>query len=133
VMPRLLGLAERAWVGDADWSQIQNREQMWNQRDIAWNEFANRIGQFEFRRLDTLYPGLNYRLPPPGGVIRNGQLVANTFYPGLEIRYSLNGSEVTPDSPIYTGPVDMNDSYSVSLATFNTLGRSSRIVTILAE
>jgi len=133
VMPRLLGLAERAWVGDADWSQIQNREQMWNQRDIAWNEFANRIGQFEFKRLDALYPGLNYRLPPPGGVIRNGQLVANTFYPGLEIRYSLNGSEVTPDSPIYTGPVDMNDSYSVSLATFNTLGRSSRIVTILAE
>jgi hexosaminidase len=133
VMPRLLGLAERAWVGDADWSEIQNRDRMWTQRDIAWNEFANRIGQFEFKRLDDLYPGLNYRLPAPGAVIQNGQLHANTLYPGLEIRYLTDSDTVLPDSPIYTGPVDLNGSSSVSLATFNSLGRSSRIVTILAE
>lgn len=133
IMPRLLGLAERAWVGDAKWSQIENREKMWNERDVSWNEFANRIGQFELNRLDNLYPGLNYRLPPPGGMIRDGQLYANTFYPGLEIRYSLNSDEVTPDSPVYTGPVDLNGGNTVSLATFNSLGRSSRTVTIFVD
>lgn len=130
IMPRLLGLAERAWVGDADWSQIQSSDEMWNQRDIAWNEFANRIGQFEFRRLDDLYPGLNYRLPPPGGVIQNGRFYANTFYPGLEIRYEFHSDQVTTDSQLYSGPVELNGSTAVSFAVFNSLGRSSRIVTL---
>ena len=130
IFPRLLGLAERAWVGDADWSEVSGREAMWSARDEAWNEFANRLGRFELKRLDYYYPDIQYRIPPPGAVIEDGRLLANTDFPGLEIRYELDGGTPSEDSPVYAGPVDLNGAETVKLATFNSIGRSSRVVTL---
>ncbi len=131
IFPRLLGLAERAWMGDADLSEHDNRDQMWEERDAAWKEFANRIGWFELKRLDRIYGDrINYRIPPPGAVVENGVLTANTGFPGLEIRYEIDGNEPTEASELYDGPVELGDAEKVSLAVFNSLGRSGRIITI---
>jgi hexosaminidase len=132
VLPRLLGLAERAWVGNPSWGDIENRSRREARRDEAWNEFANRLGQFELNRLSNNFDNINYRLPVPGAVIENGMLKANTAFPGLEIRYELNGNTPGAESPIYTEPVDVSNADSVTLATFNAQGKAGRSVTIQA-
>lgn len=132
IFPRMLGLAERAWVGDADWAEHTNADEMWAARDVAWNEFANRIGQIELNRLDALYSNLNYRIPTPGIVIRDGELYANSPFPGLTIRYTLDGEEPNGDSPVYDNPVDIGSAQTVKAAIFNSAGRQGRTVTVSA-
>lgn len=129
IFPRLLALAERAWVGDASWSQESDDVDMWQLRDVAWNEFANRIGQFEMSRMNLYHEGLNYRIPAPGAVVRDGVFYANSMYPGLKIRYQTDGP-VTSQSTEFTTPVELADAEEVSVALFNSEGRSGRTVTI---
>lgn len=129
IFPRLLALAERAWVGDADWSDIRDEDAMWQERDEAWNEFANRIGQFEMNRLDLYHEGLNYRIPAPGAILRGGVFYANALYPGLTIRYQVDGP-VTGQSPEFTRPLELLGGEEVSVALFNDEERSGRTVTI---
>lgn len=129
VLPRLLGLAERAWVGNPSWGEVENLFQLRSERDGAWNEFANRMGQYEFDRLDKIFDDINYRLPVPGAVIEDGVLRVNSAYPGLEIRYEINGN-LDSNSPVYEGPVEIGDGDSVTISTFSSTGRSSREVTI---
>ncbi|MDZ7718479.1 MAG: family 20 glycosylhydrolase [Balneolaceae bacterium] len=129
VLPRLLGLAERAWVGNPSWGEMENLTQLRSERDAAWNEFANRVGQYELDRLDNIFNDINYRLPVPGAVIEDGVLMVNSAYPGLEIRYEINGTP-NSDSPIYQGPVEINEGDSVTISIFNSAGRSSRKVSV---
>lgn len=129
IFPRLLALAERAWVGDAPWSRERDDEEMWLLRDEAWNEFANRLGQFEMSRMNLYHEGLNYRIPAPGAVVRGGVFYANSMYPGLTIRYQTDGP-VTSQSPEFTSPFELTDAEEVSVALFNNEGRSGRSITI---
>ena len=64
--PKMLGMAERAWAAQPDWATISDLEQHDAAVQDAWNEFANRLGQRELPRLDWLFGGIAYRLPPPG-------------------------------------------------------------------
>jgi hexosaminidase len=93
--------------------------------DAAWNRFANIVGQREMPRLDYIFGGFNYRLPPPGAVIKEGMLYANIDFPGLSVHYTMDGSEPGTDSPVYTGPVEVSG--KVTLRSFDTRGRGSRI------
>lgn len=129
VLPRLLGLAERAWVGNPSWGDMQNLTQLRSERDYAWNEFANRLGRYEFDRLDKKFNDLNYRLPVPGAVIEDGLLKVNSAYPGVEIRYEING-EPGPESPVYDGPVEISEGDSVTISVFSSTGRAGRSVTL---
>jgi hexosaminidase len=130
VVPRIMPLAERAWVPEQEWMVIGNRTERLEALKIAWNEFSNRIGQRELLRLDSMNGGYQYRIPPPGAVIREGKLMANVSYPGLVIRYTLDGNDPTVDSPRYELPVELEGDHTVKLRTFDTRGRGSRIVTI---
>jgi hexosaminidase len=125
--PKLLALAERAWVMPPTWTAQsgENRERSFTE---AWNRFVNKIGATELPRLDA--SDVNYRISPPGAIIQNDSLFANVEFPGLVIRYTTDGSEPTISSPIYTRPVKM-ESAVVKLKTFNTINRSSR--TIIAK
>lgn len=125
-MPRLIGLAERAWSQDPAWTQPGELA-----RD--WNEFANRLGQRELPRLDRLPEPWRYRLPPPGAVVCDGMLHANLDLPGLALHYTLDGSEPGAHSPRYTVPVALAGSRAVKLASVDTRGRASRIVTLNLE
>jgi len=123
-LPKMLGLAERAWVGQATWGSIANKEKRRTAVDEAWNVFANTLGQREIPRLDYIFSGFNYRIPPPGAKIRDGQLFANITYPGLTIRYTSDGNEPTEGSTLYEGPVAVSG--TVKLKAFDTRGRGSR-------
>ena len=124
-LPKMLGLAERAWVGQTGWGSVENTEARRRAMNADWNSFANMIGQREMPRLDHLFGGYNYRLPPPGAVILDGKLHANIDFPGLEIRYTTDGSEPVSDSPLYTGPVEVSG--KVLLRSFDTRDRGSRV------
>ncbi len=130
-MPKMVGFAERAWSGQASWGEIEEPEDRMKAMQQDWNRFANLVGQREMPRLDAIYGGFNYRLPPPGAVIMDGKLHANVDFPGLTIRYSTDGNEPEPASPVYDGPVEVEG--TVMLRTFDTRGRGSRISTVMAE
>jgi len=129
-LPRIIPLAERAWVPNQSWMEIAARAERLEALEIYWNEFANRLGQRELPRLDGMNGGYGYRIPPPGAVIENNELRANVAYPGLDIRYTIDGSEPTDESPRYTDTVTVDENTVVNLRTFDTRGRGSRVVTV---
>ncbi|MFW5973590.1 MAG: family 20 glycosylhydrolase, partial [Bacteroidota bacterium] len=126
--PRILALAERAWAPEPDWTKIDDPDQREPAMEDAWNEFANRLGQRELPRLDRLAGGIGYRIPAPGGVIRDGMLHASVSYPGMTIRYTTDGSTPSPESPEYQVPVSVDG--PVMLRVFDTRGRGGRTVNV---
>jgi hexosaminidase len=129
--PRLIALAERAWAPDPGWCAIPDADARAAAMAGDWCEFANRLGQRELPRLDRAPLAYGYRLPPPG-VQRDGEVVrANVALPGLAMHYTLDGSEPHAGSPRYEGPVTPGrEARVLRIATFDTRGRRSRIVTI---
>ena len=124
MFPKLLAIAERAWAPAPVWSDGNDELQ---QQD--WNIFANTLGQSELMKLDLVEGGINYRIPPPGAVIKDGLLHANSPFPGMDIRYTLDGSEPDKSSNLYTAPIATN-AKEINLKTFSSMGRSSRTTSL---
>jgi len=127
-LPKMLGLAERAWQGTPSWASIEDVPKRDAALDQAWNVFANTIAQRGFPRLDYIFGGFNYRIAPPGAIIKDGRLEANTSFPGMAIRYTTDGSEPDKNSPLYEGPIEVTG--LVKLKSFNRIGRGSRSVLV---
>lgn len=124
-LPKLIGFAERAWVGQASWGMIADQGKRVEAMDMDWNRFANIVGQRDMPRLDYLFGGFNYRLPPPGAVVLDGKLHANVDFPGLTLRYTTDGTEPNVNSSLYSEPVEISG--KVMIRSFDTRGRGSRI------
>ena len=127
-LPRMVALAERAWADRPDWAFTADRRVQERQLNEAWTEFANRLGQREMPRLDYIFGGSTYRLPPPGARIQDGRLLANVEFPGLAIHYSTDGSDPTVQSPRYTEPVPVSG--EVRLRSLDSRGRGSRVIVV---
>ena len=133
IFPKLLALSERAWAADPPWANYTKRSERLAGLDQAWNVFANTLAQKDLPRLDRLWDSVNYRLPPPGILLENGQLKANSALPGLDIFYTLDGTEPTPNTQKYQGPVSVEAGTMVKVKTFTKTGRGSRTTTLLME
>lgn len=129
MFPKFISLAERAWSEEEPW-ESSSREDIFTSQARSWNELLNTIGQKDLPRLDRIHGGIPYRIPLPGAVVDNGILKANVKFPGLDIRYTTDGSEPTVSSQLYEGPVQISGK-EVKLKTFNSTGRSSRTSTVL--
>lgn len=123
ILPKLLGFAQRAWEGSPPWAQESDPARRRAQLDAAWNRFTNTIGKQAFPVLDQLNGGYNYRIPPPGILIENDSVYMNTAYPGLEIRYTIDGSEPDASSPLYRSPFSPEGG-TITAKCFNEEGRS---------
>ncbi|RFM26142.1 family 20 glycosylhydrolase [Deminuibacter soli] len=128
LLPKLLGIAERAWAKDPEWATADKAAmpQLYRQ---AWNQFVNRIGKFELPRLDYYGGGYQYRIPVPGAAVINGAVTANIQLPGLVIRYTTNGKTPDTKSALYTGPVTTKG--TITFKAFDTRGRSGRAAVIV--
>jgi hexosaminidase len=87
-------------------------EVFWSPREARnWDSFLARVPA-QLARLDAL--GVNYRVPDPVGLISDrkvledrARLAMSSIVPGSVIRYTIDGSDPTPASPVYTRPVEV--------------------------
>jgi hexosaminidase len=126
--PKILGLAERAWAQDPDWAQEKDPAKSETQYENAWNIFVNILGKRELPRLTAYQGGAGFRIPTVGVKVEEGVARANVMFPGLDIRYTTDGSEPTSDSPMYTGPLAVKG--SLCFRAFDRKGRGGRAVWI---
>ncbi len=125
--PKLLGLAERSWSPEPVWeSEHLAANERRRSLESGWAEFAERLGTVELPRLDALYGGVRYRIPPPGLKKVNNTVSANSAFPGLVVRFTRDGRQVDATSEEYTGPV--SDTGALVFRSFDTRGRGSRSV-----
>lgn len=105
LLPKLLGLAERAWAPDPAWAVEKDTKAAGALYDRAWSIFVNTLGKRELPRLDSYHGGFSYRIPPVGAITENGKVLANVQLPGFDLRYTSDGAEPTAQSRLYTGPI----------------------------
>lgn len=126
MLPKLLSVAERAWAPPPPWEPAEP-EEIFEQQRFDWNGFANLIGQIELPKLDVIRDGgLPYRIPRPGAKKENNMFMANVLFPGLDIRYTVDGTDPTSKSSLYTEPVGVGKK-EVRVRAFSKSGRGSRV------
>jgi hexosaminidase len=128
VMPRLLAVAERAWAPDPAWATDPDPGKAAALHRRAWSGFVNALGQRVLPRLDLEQPGLAYRIAPPGLLLEGGQVLVNHVLPGIELRYTSDGSEPTLESRLVTGPI--MERGVIKVAAFDRKGRSGLVASI---
>ena len=60
----------------------------------------------------------------------DNQLFANTVFPGLDIKYTLDGSEPSFSSKTYESPIEVQDSDIINLRLFDKTGRGGNAILV---
>ncbi len=128
LLPKLLGLAERAWAPDPAWATEANSAKSTAGYNQAWSGFVNVLGKRELPRLSYYAGGFQYRIPTVGAKVENGKVKANVQLPGFTIRYTTNGTEPTAQSKTYTAPVA--EKGTVMFKVFDAAGRGGRAISV---
>jgi len=128
MLPKLLGLAERAWSKDPDWAIEKDATVSNTIYEKAWSEFVNVLGKRELPRLSYYNGGYSYRIPEPGLSLDGTSVKANIQIPGLDIRYTTDGTEPIATSALYTQPISTKG--LIRAAAFDTSGRRGRITDV---
>ena len=129
-MPNILVFSQKAWSHDNSWMNIDDPVLKRNSIETEWNKFSNNIGQRLLPIVDDLFGGLSYDLPKPGGIIIENKLYANTVFPGLDIKYTLDGSEPTFTSNTYESPFEVQDGDIINLRLFDKTGRGGNSILV---
>jgi len=130
LLPKLFGLAERAWAPDPDWARERDPARADSLYREAWSRFVNVLGQRELPRLDREVPGVNYRIPTPGLKVADGMVHCSVELPGFTLRYTTDGSEPTARSSEVRGPIPFRG--TVRVAAFTTTGRKGHTAHLTA-
>ncbi len=130
MLPKLFGLAERAWAPDPDWAREREPEKSDSLYREAWSRFVNVLGKRELPRLDREVPRINYRIPTPGLQAEDGVVHCSLELPGFTLRYTTDGSEPNVQSPEVRGPIPFRG--TVSVAAFNATGRKGHTARLTA-
>ena len=128
MLPKLLGLAERAWAKNPTWATEKDSTIATTNYLKDWNWFSNLLGKREFTRLNHYAGGFNYRIPTVGLKVEEGKTQANTQFPGLTIKYTTDGTEPTLKSKTYATP--LTQSGLIQFKAFNSIGRGGRTIVI---
>jgi len=126
MFPKMFGFIECTWAKEREWETIENKIEREKVMDLQWNIFANTLAQKELPRLSYLNGGFNYRIPLPGAIIKDGKLLANIEFPGLELRYTTDGTEPDLNSTKYKNPINVTS--EIRMKAFDTSGKRSRTI-----
>ena len=129
-MPNIIVFSQKAWSQNDSWMSISDKEIKNQTLEIEWNKFTNNLGQRVLPIVDEIFGGLSYDLPKPGGIIVNDSLYANTVFPGLDIKYTLDGSVPDSNSENYTAPVKIKTDEVVHLRLFDKKGRGGNDIKV---
>jgi len=130
IVPKLFGLAERAWAPDPDWAREPDSTRAAAQFREDWSRLVNVVGKRELPRLEREVPGLNYRIPSPGLRVRDGAVYTSADLPGFTLRYTTDGSEPTARSAVVRGPIPLRS--TVRVAAFSATGRKGQAASVKA-
>jgi hexosaminidase len=126
LLPKMISFAERAWATQPVWEEMPESKEKTKLIELQWNQFINAVSQRDLPRLNTIFDGFNYRVPPPGAIIDNGMLKANTQYPGSDIYFTTDGTNPDENSLKYIQPVKVTS--EVKLVSIDKAGKRSRVV-----
>ena len=129
-MPNIIVFSQKARSQDDSWMSISDKEIKDQTLEIEWNKFTNNLGQRVLPIVDEIFGGLSYDLPKPGGIIVNDSLYANTVFPGLDIKYTLDGTVPDSNSENYTTPVKIKTDEVVHLRLFDKKGRGGNDIKV---
>ena len=129
-MPNIIVFSQKAWSQDDSWMSISDKEIKNQTLEIEWNKFTNNLGQRVLPIVDEIFGGLSYDLPKLGGIIVNDSLYANTVFPGLDIKYTLDGTVPDSNSENYTTPVKIKTDDVVHLRLFDKKGRGGNDIKV---
>ncbi|MBQ0933315.1 family 20 glycosylhydrolase [Ideonella sp. 4Y16] len=129
LLPRLLALAERAWSADPAWARSRVPADAAAGHAQDWDRFTRQVGTQVLPRLLSEQPGLAYHVPPPGLQVDGARTRSATAWPGLQVRYTTDGSEPGPDSPL-AGPDGIPATTGVRAAAFGPGGQRSRTIAL---
>ena len=129
-MPNIIVFSQKAWSQDDSWMSISDKEIKNQTLETEWNKFTNNLGQRVLPIVDEIFGGLSYDLPKPGGIIVNDSLYANTVFPGLDIKYTLDGTVPDSNSENYTTPVKIKTDEVVHLRLFDKKGRGGNDIKV---
>lgn len=129
LVPKIYGLFERAWNPEPKW-QGKPKSAVFNK---DWESFRYQVGKTHIPMLKAFYPqNLHYRIAPPGGLIKEGQLYMNAYWPNLEIKYTTDGSEPDRNAKTYIEPITVSNEFSeIRIKAFDPDGHSSRTIKII--
>lgn len=129
-MPNIIVFSQKAWSHENSWMDISNNDSKREKIENEWNKFANNIGQRVLPMVDNIFGGLAYDLPKPGGIVANDTLYANTVFPGLNIKYTLDGSNPEFSSETFTSPIKINEGDIINLRLFDNTGRGGNSIIV---
>lgn len=101
--PRLCALAE---VG---WTSLENKN---------WQKFYSNITTDHFNRMVAM--GINFRVPPPTALYKNGVVTVSPPYKNAIIKYNTDGTEPDFKSKTYLAPFNTPNTEKLRFKTFFT-------------
>ena len=110
IFPRLFALSERAWnARPENAAKYQNHV-------VTPQEWNATICKLELKRLKD--KGINFHLSQPGIHVEKGMVTMNSSVPDAYIRYTLDGSEPTGTSTVYSAPFRIKSGVTVRAKAF---------------
>ena len=128
--PNLIVLAEKAWSQQDQWTKNLSSQNIDEIMTKEWSYFVNTLGHRILNHLSFLYDGVNFDLPKPGGFIKNDILFVNSVFPGMDVRFSRDGSIPTTEDELYLKEIKVLPSESIVLRSFDQNGRGGRHIVV---
>ena len=128
--PNLIVLAEKAWSQQDQWTKNLSSQNIDEIMTKEWSYFVNTLGHRILNHLSFLYDGVDFDLPKPGGFIKNDILFVNSVFPGMDIRFSRDGSIPTSEDELYLKEIKVLPSESIVLRSFDQTGRGGRHIVV---
>ena len=130
LMPNLIVFSQRAWSQKEPWLELKTAKEQKPALEKQWNIFVNNIGQRQLPIINQLYGGIDFDLPKPGGIIKNGELLIKQQFPGLSIRFTLDGSEPKLLSQLYSKNIKLDAKSKVRFRSFDSRNRGGKSISI---
>ena len=128
--PNLIVLAEKAWSQQDQWTKNLLSKRIDEIMTKEWSYFVNTLGHRILNHLSLLYDGVDFDLPKPGGFIKNDTLFVNSVFPGMNVRFSRDGSIPTSEDELYLKEIKVLSSESIVLRSFDQTGRGGRHIVV---
>ena len=125
LFPKVFGLAERVWNAQPSWALSPDGKVYMD----AKRKYNAGIVTYELPRLAKR--GINFRVSPPGIIVKDGLLLVNTTNPNAVIRYTTDGSEPTESSVEWQTPIACNAPLIKAKAFY--LGKESVTTVLINE